>query len=84
MAKTFNKPLRSIVIKTIGGATINAADTATDPIASDAVSEFEKFNTMHVRGANGLVTLIPFHAVDNIAVTVSTSEVSKDDPYCEA
>lgn len=84
MAKTFNKPLRSIVITTIGGATLNASDTATDPIASDAVSEFERFNTMHVRGANGLVTLVPFHAVDNIAVTVATSEVSREDPYgCE-
>ena len=80
MAKTFNKPLRSIVITTIGGNTINASDTASDPIASDALSQFDSFQTMVVRG-NGSVTKIPFHAVDNIVVTSTTSEVSREDPY---
>lgn len=79
----YSKPLKTIVIKTLGGTTINAADTATDPIASDALAEFDAFKTMHVRGENG-VTEVPFHAVDNIAVTVTTTEVTKPDPYgCE-
>lgn len=80
----YTKPLKTIVIKTLGGTTINAADTATDPIASDALAEFEMFKTMHVRTAEG-VTEVPFHAVDNIAVTSSNTEVEKADPYgCEA
>lgn len=80
----YSKPLKTIVIKTLGGTTINAADTATDPIASDALAEFDAFKTMHVRTASG-VTEVPFHAVDNIAVTVTTTEVEKADPYgCEA
>lgn len=80
MATTYTKVLKTIVVKTVGGTTINAADTATDPIASDALSQFEAFKTMNIRTANG-VTLVPFHAVDNIAVTTSTSSVTRPDPY---
>ena len=80
----YSKPLKTIVIKTLGGTTINAADTATDPIASDALAEFDAFKTMHVRGKDS-VTEVPFHAVDNITVSVETTEVEKADPYgCEA
>lgn len=81
MATIYNKPLKSIVVKTLGGTTINAADTASDPIASDALRDFEHFETMHIRTANG-ETLVPFHAVDNIAVTASTTEVTRADAYC--
>lgn len=77
---TYTKALKSITVKTIGGATIEAADTATDPKASDALSEFEAFQTMHIRTANG-VTLVPFHAVDNIAVVTSSAQATKGDPY---
>ena len=82
MATTYNKPLKTIVVKTIGGATINAADTATDPIASDALRDFEAFQTMHIRKSGGY-TLVPFHAVDNIEVTTSTTEVTREDAYCK-
>jgi hypothetical protein len=81
MATTYKKPLKSIVVKTLGGTTINAADTATDPIASDALRDFEGFGTMHIRTANG-ETLVPFHAVDNIVVTVSTVDATRKDAYC--
>lgn len=81
MATTYNKALKSIVVKTLGGTTINAADTATDPIASDALRDFEGFGTMHIRTANG-ETLVPFHAVDSIVVTVSTTELTRSDAYC--
>ena len=81
MATTYKKPLKSIVVKTLGGATINAADTATDPIASDALRDFEHFEVMHIRTANG-ETLVPFHAVDNIVVTASTADVTRADAYC--
>ena len=81
MATTYKKPLKSIVVKTLGGTTINAADTATDPIASDALRDFEHFETMHIRTANG-ETLVPFHAVDNIVVTASTADATRADAYC--
>lgn len=83
MATTYKKVLRTIAIKTLGGTTVNAADTATDPIASDAIRDFEGKGTMHVRGANGAVTLIPFAAVDSIAVTVAATDVTRPDAYCE-
>lgn len=83
MAK-YQKPLKTIVVKTIGGATVNAADTAEKAIASNALSEFEMFKTMHIETGENEMTLVPFHAVDNIVVTTSTSEVDKADPYgCE-
>lgn len=80
MARTFNKGLKSIVVKTIGGTTINASDTASAPIASDALRDFEGFGIMHIKGENK-VTLVPFHAVDTIEVTDAQSEVTRPDPY---
>lgn len=80
---TYKKVLRTIAVKTLGGTTINAADTATDPIASDALAEFDAFKTMHIRTDDG-VTEVPFHAVDSIEVTEATQNVTKADPYgCE-
>lgn len=77
---TYTKALKSITVTTVGGQTVSAADTATAPIASNALAEFEAFHTMHIPGENN-ETLIPFHAVDNIVVTKSTASVTKDDPY---
>ena len=82
MATTYKKVLKSIVVKTLGGTTINAADTASDPIASDALRDFEHFGTMHIRTQGG-ETLVPFHAVDNIAVTVTSVDATRADAYCE-
>ena len=83
MATTYTKALKSIVVKTIGGNTVNASDTASEPIASNALAEFEAFRTMHIKG-EGTVTLVPFHAVDVIEVTQTQSEASRPDPYgCE-
>ena len=81
MATSYKKPLKSIVVKTLGGTTINAADTATAPIASDALRDFEQFQTMHIKTANG-ETLVPFHAVDSIVVTASTADATRTDAYC--
>ena len=84
MATTYTKALKSIVVKTIGGNTVNAADTASEPIASNAIAEFEAFRTMHIKGEDK-VTLVPFHAVDVIEITETQSSVSKADAYgCEA
>lgn len=83
MAK-FNKPLKSIVVTTLGGNTFTAVDTATAPIASDALRDFESYGIMHIKLSENATRLIPFHAVDNIVVTSSTSEVTREDAYgCE-
>lgn len=82
MATTYTKVLKTIVVKTLGGTTVNAADTAEKPVASNALAEFEAFKTMHIETEEG-VTLVPFHAVDSIAITTSTTSASKADPYCE-
>lgn len=85
MATTYKKTLKTLTIKTAGGQTITAADTATDPIGSEALAQFLAQQTMAVRGAEGAVTYIPFHAVDTIAVAVAQSDdITKADPYgCE-
>lgn len=79
---TYKKILRTITVKTLGGTTVEAADTAENPIASNALAEFEKFETMHIETEDG-VTLIPFHAVDSIAVASEATDVTKVDAYCE-
>lgn len=79
MAITYTKPLYTAVFKTIGGTTVTVTDTVADPKASNALAEFESFKTIHADG-----TLIPFHAVDSVAVTSEqSSEITKADPYCE-
>lgn len=84
MAITYKKALKSIEIKTLGGTTVTVEDTASAPIASNALAEFASFKTMHIVTGEGETTLIPFHAVDSIVVTVSQSDdITKADPYCE-
>lgn len=83
MAITYKKALKSIEITTLGGTTVSVADTADAPIASNALAEFEAYKTMHIATGENETTLIPFHAVDSIVVTVSQSDnITKDDPYC--
>lgn len=83
MSITYKKALKSIEIKTLGGTEVSVADTATDPKASNALAEFEAFKTMHIVTGENETTLIPFHAVDSIVVTTSSSDdITKDDPYC--
>lgn len=78
MASTYTKPLKTAAFKTLGGTTVTVADTAADPKGSNALAEFEKFMTVHADG-----TLIPFHAIDSVVVTVTESEeITKPDPYC--
>ena len=78
---TYTKVLKSIEIALNGiEEPITVADTATDPIASDALAEFEAFHTMHVR-TNNAVAIIPFHAVVYVRVTSTTAQATKGDPY---
>lgn len=83
MATTYIKVLKAIEIKTVGGTTVTAEDTAEKPIASNALAEFDAFKTMHIETEGGVV-IVPFHAVDSIEVTISTASATKADPYgCE-
>ena len=83
MAITYKKALKSIAVKTLGGTTVSVADTAKDPKASNALAEFEAFKTMHIVTGENETTLVPFHAVDSIVVTSSSSDdITRDDPYC--
>ncbi len=82
MATTYTKALKAIAVKTLGGTTVNAADTATEPIASNALMEFEDYKTMHIKTGDGEVTEIPFHAVDSIVVTTTTQSATRADAYC--
>ena len=74
MAITYKKALKSIAVKTLGGTTVSVSDTATEPKASAPLAEFEAFKTMHIQTGDGEITMIPFHAVDSIVVTVTQSD----------
>lgn len=76
---TYNKPIKSIEVKTRGGSTFTATDTASDPIASDALRDFLGAETMHIRGEG--MTLVPFRATDVVTVTKSVTSVDRADPY---
>ena len=76
----FNKPLKSIVVTTLGGNTFNAADTADAPIASDALRDFEAYGIMHIKGQSN-ETLIPFHAVDRVVVAKTMEDRADKNPY---
>lgn len=83
MATNFNKSLKSITVKTIGGNTITCADTVNAMNASAALSEFEMGKTMHIKTGTDEQTIVPFHAVDNILVQVSTAAATRPDAYCK-
>ena len=83
MATNFNKSLKTITVKTIGGNTINCADTTQEMKASAALSEFEMGKTMHIKTGADETTIVPFHAVDNILVAVSTAAATRPDAYCK-
>lgn len=87
MAVTYKKPLRTIVITTIGGGTFTVADTAADAKASAALGQFEAHATMIFTVTENNATSevrVPFHAVNNIAITVAESDTqTRKDPVCE-
>lgn len=83
MATSFNKALKTITVKTIGGNTITCADTAQEMKASAALSEFEIKATMHIKTGANETTIVPFHAVDNILVSISSEAATRPDAYCK-
>ena len=82
-----NKKLKSIEVGLIGcgdAVTLNASDTATEPIATYALDEFKAEKQMSFKD-NGKEYFVPFHAVDHIYVSESDTEVAdRPNPYgCE-
>lgn len=80
------KKLESITVKVIGCAeehvTFNVTDTATDPMAHNALDAFKRGHAMEFT-SEGREILIPFHAVEYVVINAdSTAEVpDKGDPY---
>lgn len=89
MAKTFTKPLKTIRISVVGSNTqMELADTADAPYASQALAEFEAYQTMHLHivneGEDPIDVLVPFHAVISVEVTTAQSEeITINDANCE-
>ena len=82
-----NKKLKSIEVGLIGcgdAVTLNASDTATEPIATYALDEFKAEQQMSFKD-DGKEYFVPFHAVDHIYVSESETEVAdRPNPYgCE-
>ena len=61
--------LRDITIKTIGGATFTATDTADDSSASLILGEFKRGGIMCIADDDDTY-FVPASAVDNIKVSI--------------
>ena len=81
MATTYKKVLKALQIKTLAGTTITAVDTATEAIGSNALAQFEAYETMVIPGDE--ITYIPFHAVESVTVEITQSaDITKPDAVC--
>lgn len=76
---TYNKPTKSIKVNTLGGSEFTTSDTATQPMASDALASFKAEKTMHIKGEK--MNLVPFHATNIVEVIKSVMSAEKGDPY---
>lgn len=83
MATTYNKPLKTAVFTLHDASTVTAADTASNPAGSTAISQYMDGGIIIVPGENNK-TMFDFKQVVKVVVTTSTSEVTKPDAYgCE-
>ncbi len=83
MATTYNKPLKTAVFTLHDESTITAADTATSPIGSTAISQYKDGGIIIIPGENN-ETMFDFKQVVKVVVTTSVSSVTKPDAYgCE-
>lgn len=78
---TFKKPLISIEVITMCGETYTVADTADNPIASNAFSQYKDRKDLALATGENEVTHVPYHAICAIVETKSTADVEKADPY---
>ena len=83
MATTYKKTLKGLDITLVTGDHIQAVDTVDEPIASQALAQFQAFETMSVKVSEGSIVYIPFHAVLVIEVqTQQSDDITRPDPYC--
>ena len=82
MATTVTTKLISVAITTILGTNLTAADSATSKAGTLALEAFKAMSTIVV-DENDSVTEIPFHAIDHILVTETSSTVDMTDSVCQ-
>ena len=81
MAITYTKPLKSVVFTLVDSSTVTAADTATDPIGSEALGMYLSDKMVTVPGET--ITYFDPSKVVKAVVTVTQSDsITKEDPYC--
>lgn len=85
---TYTKKLKTLAVHLmLDSEVVNIADTASDDMATRALNEFKKYETMHYvteDGGQKVTNAIPYHAVQYIEVTEADGSVERKDPYgCE-
>lgn len=79
---TYNKPLYSVAIKTLGGNEFTIADTSSSNSGSAALASIEAKADIRTE-ASGTITIIPYHAIDSAVVTVTSSSTERpEDANC--
>ena len=73
---TYKKPSITPLFQTLNG-TENAKG------GSAALEQFKAHKTITIKEPSGIVTLIPFHAVQTVTTEISSADETKADPYCE-
>lgn len=76
-----NKHTYSVTVKTIGGDTFTAADGAGSKAGYTAYQSFLHGDVIEIPG-EGTATYVPYHAVDHIVVTATTSAEEYTDSTC--
>ena len=82
---TYKKKLKTLAVHLmLDGEAVTIADTATDDMATRALNEFKRYETMHyetTEGSDKITNAIPYHAVQYIEVTETEADITKADPY---
>ena len=85
---TYTKKLKTLAVHLmLDSEVVTIADTASDDMATRALNEFKKYETMHYETEDGgqkVTNAIPYHAVQYIEVTETDGSIEREDPYgCE-
>lgn len=71
----------TVTVKTIGGTTVTATDTAAAKVAYAAYQQFLAGQVMEIPGNDG-TTYIPYHAVDSVVVSFTSASAEYTDDTC--
>lgn len=82
---TYTKKLKTLAVHLmLDSEVVNIADTVDNDMATRALNEFKKYETMHYETEDGgqkVTNAIPYHAVQYIEVTEADGSVEREDPY---